>query len=100
MIVQHRKLRNSTGCSALLLHFTDKEKECTPHCVSPPYGQGEKVYPTSPLQFFPTLWMRRKSEPLTVFLHLTDGESVVPSLFKVGKNSGGTLFIPFITVGM
>ena len=40
--------------------LTDREKKCTP-------------LPSS--VFFPTLWMERKSEPLTVFLHLVDGES-------------------------
>ena len=67
-IVTQKTVRNSAGCSALLLHFKDEEKEWTPHwksvpplppsvfshlmdeekewtphCVSPPYGWREST---------------------------------------------------------
>ena len=46
------------------------EKECSLHCVSPPYGWRERVYPQL---CFPTLRMERKSVPPTVSPHLMGG---------------------------
>ena len=92
--------RNSVPAT-VFPHLTDGEKECTPHCFSPPYGWGERVYP--PL-FSPTLQMGRNSVPSTVFPHLTDGEKECtphsfPPPYRWGETVYPPLFFPTLQMG-
>ena len=47
------------------------------------------MYPPPPFSFFPNLWMGGKSEPLTVFLHLMDGEREYPCVVHSSSLQGG-----------
>ena len=42
-LLTHEMLQVVGKTSVFLLHFTDGEKECTPHCFSPPYGPVKSV---------------------------------------------------------